>query len=71
MSKDVKDENVITTLVDATATRQEAHELTEHELNSVAGGWDVSAYVRALGINSTPKHCDAECKFDTVNHGRL
>jgi bacteriocin-like protein len=38
MSNAVKDENVITTLVNATANGQEACELTEHELNAVAGG---------------------------------
>jgi bacteriocin-like protein len=42
MSNAVKEENVITTLVNATANGQEARELTEHELNTVAGGnWDI------------------------------
>ena len=44
MSKDVKEENV--TLVNATATSQEARELTEHELNTVSGGlWGLAAMV--------------------------
>jgi len=44
MSNAVKDENVITTLVNATEKGQEACELTEHELDTVAGGnWDIPA----------------------------
>jgi bacteriocin-like protein len=45
MSNAVKDENVVTTLVNATANGQEARELTEHELNTVAGGWGIPAGV--------------------------
>ena len=42
MSNAVKEENVITTLVNETANGQEARELTEHELNTVAGGnWNI------------------------------
>ena len=42
MSNAVKGENVVTTFVNATANGQEARELTEHELNTVAGGnWNI------------------------------
>jgi hypothetical protein len=41
MSNAVKEENVITTSVNATANGQEARELPEHELNTVAGGWNI------------------------------
>jgi bacteriocin-like protein len=42
MSNAVKEEDVTTTLVNATANGQEARELTEHELNTVAGGnWNI------------------------------
>jgi bacteriocin-like protein len=42
ISNVVKEENAITTLVIATANGEEARELTEHELNTVAGGnWNI------------------------------
>ena len=60
MSKAVKEENVITTLVNATANGQEAHELTEHELNTVAGGWDIPAGVASPScVRSITKNLEA------------
>jgi hypothetical protein len=45
MSNAVKEENVIPTLVNETANGQDARELTEHDLDTVAGGWDIPAGV--------------------------
>jgi hypothetical protein len=48
MSKDVKEENVITTLVNATATSQEGRELTVDELDQISAGWcEVGLYTRS------------------------
>jgi bacteriocin-like protein len=61
ISNAVKDENVITTLVNATATGQEVRELTEHELNTVAGGnWNVPEGVASPScVRSITKNLEA------------
>lgn len=48
MSRDVKEENV----TNATATSQEARELTEYELNTVAGGLALGGSANALSMNN-------------------
>jgi hypothetical protein len=63
MSNDVKEENVIATAVNATSTSQEARELTEHELNTVAQGWCELGYFTGGSGGVKQTHCDSAYRF--------